>query len=82
MGHIARNCPLIKEQIIKGHNKIHHDHATKYDEYAQKRTKYYNSSKEHVFISSRASTITHGSDTWLVDSGAYKYMTSYKDSVR
>ena len=26
-------------------------------------------------------TITHGNDTWLVDSGASKHMTSYKDSL-
>jgi hypothetical protein len=25
--------------------------------------------------------VTHGSDTWLVDSGASKHMTSYKDSL-
>ena len=32
MGHIARNCPLIKDQIRKGKNKRHHAHAAEDDE--------------------------------------------------
>jgi hypothetical protein len=32
-------------------------------------------------ISSLIGTITYGSDTWLVDSGASKNMTGYKDSL-
>jgi hypothetical protein len=32
-------------------------------------------------ISSLTGTVTHGSDTWLIDSGASKHMTSYKDSL-
>jgi hypothetical protein len=32
-------------------------------------------------ISSLTGTITHGSDTWLIDSGASKHMTGYKDSL-
>jgi hypothetical protein len=51
------------------------------DEPAQKRTKDYDSSEEYVLISSLTGTITHGSDTWLFDSGASKCMTSYKDSL-
>ena len=30
-------------------------------------------------ISALTGTVTHGNDTWLVDSGASKHMTSYKD---
>ena len=37
MGHIARNCPLIKDQIIKRKNKRHHAHATEDDELDQKK---------------------------------------------
>jgi hypothetical protein len=81
MGHIARNCPLIKEKIRKRQNKRHHAHAAEDDEPAQKRTKDYDSSEEHVLISTVTGTITNGSDTWLVDSGASKHMTSYKDSL-
>jgi hypothetical protein len=32
-------------------------------------------------ISALIGTVTHGSDTWLVDSGASKHMTGYKDSL-
>jgi hypothetical protein len=31
-------------------------------------------------ISALTGTVTHGSDTWLIDSGASKHMTCYKDS--
>jgi hypothetical protein len=81
MGHIARNCPLKKEQAKKGQNKRHHAHALEDDEPTQKRTKYCDSSEEHVLISALTGTVTHGSDTWLVDSGASKHMTDYKDSL-
>jgi hypothetical protein len=77
MGHIARNCPLMKEKIRKGQNA----HAAKYDELVQNKIKDYDSSEEHVLISTLIGTITHGSDTWLVDSGASKKMTRYKDSL-
>ena len=30
-------------------------------------------------ISTLTGTVTHGTDTWLVDSGASKHMTGYKD---
>ena len=30
-------------------------------------------------ISARTGKVTHGNDTWLVDSGASKQMTGYKD---
>ena len=30
-------------------------------------------------ISALTGTVTHGNDTWLVDSGASKHMTGYKD---
>ena len=30
-------------------------------------------------ISALTVTVTHGNDTWLVDSGASKHMTGYKD---
>jgi hypothetical protein len=32
-------------------------------------------------ISALTGPVTHGSDTWLIDSGASKNMTSYKDSL-
>jgi hypothetical protein len=39
MGHIARNCPHIKDQIRKGKYKRHHAHAAEDDEPIQKKEK-------------------------------------------
>ena len=41
----------------------------------------YSSSDEgYVLIAALTGTITHGSNDWLVDSGAFKHMTGYKES--
>ena len=39
------------------------------------------SSEEYVLISTIAWSVSQGNDTWLVDSGASKHMTGYKDSL-
>ena len=44
-------------------------------------TKNEDSSEEYVLISALIGEITHGSDTWLIDSGASKHMTRHKDSL-
>jgi hypothetical protein len=80
MGHIAINFPHSKDQVRKGKYKRHHAHATEDYELDQKRAKEDNSSKEYVVISSLTRIITHGSNTWLIDSGASNHMTCYKDS--
>jgi hypothetical protein len=80
MGHIAINCPHSKDQVRKGKYKIHHAHAAEDDELDQERIEEYDSSKEYVLISALIGTVTHGSDTWLIDSGASKHMIGYKDS--
>ena len=81
IGHIVRNCPLIKDQIKKGRNKRHHANTAKDDEPIQKREINDDSDDEYVLISALIGTITLGNDTWLVDSGASKHMTGYKDSL-
>ena len=81
MGHISRNCLHAKDQIRKGKYKRHHAHAAEDDEPIQNKEKEDYSSEEYVLISSLTGTITHGSGTWLIDSGASKNMTSYKDSL-
>ena len=51
------------------------------DEIASKRTRENSSSDEkYVLISSLIGIVTHGSNDWLVDSGASKHMTGYKES--
>ena len=77
MGHIAINYPNLKYQVRKGKYKRHHAHGEEDD---QERYKEDDSTEEYVLISSLTSTFTHGSDTWLIDSGASKHMVGYKDS--
>ena len=74
MGHIARNCPLKQEQFKK-RNKKFHSHAVEYNDLAEeKANEDEDSNEEYVLISSLAILITHGSDTWLIDSGDSKQM--------
>ena len=44
-----------------------------------KRERNNDSDDEYVLISSLIGIVTHGNDTWLVDSGASKHMTGYKN---
>ena len=81
MGHIARNCPQVKDYISKGKNKRHHAHVVEDDELVQKKAREEYSSEEYLLISTLTRTITHGSDTWLVDSGASKHMNDHKSSL-
>ena len=39
------------------------------------------SSEEYVLLSALTRSVLPGNDTWLVDSGASKHMTGYKDSL-
>ena len=85
-GHFARDCPKNKSSSHKkkGSKKRHHDHATEDDEPSKKRSKYESedssSEDEYVLISSLKRNITHGSDDWLIDSGASKHMNGFKES--
>ena len=81
MGHIARYCSLKKDQFKKKNWK-YHAHATEENESDKERTaKNEDSSEEYVLISSLTGSITHGSDTCLIDIGASKHMTRHKDSL-
>ena len=39
------------------------------------------SNEEYVFISTLTGSISHGSDTWLINSGASKHMKGHRDSL-
>ena len=39
------------------------------------------SNEEYVLISTLIGSISPRNETWLIDSGAYKNMTCYKDSL-
>ena len=85
-GHYARECPRNKNVSLKkkGNKRRHHAHATEDDEPSTKRTRYESedssSDKEYVLISALMGNITHGSNEWLIDSGASKHMTGLKVS--
>ena len=59
-------------------------HTTEDDEPSKKRTRYESedssSEDEYVLISTLTGNITHGSNDWLIDSGASKHMTGFKES--
>ena len=79
-----RNCPKIQNK--KNINKRrHHAHTVEDDEPSKKRSRYESedssSKDEYVLISALMGNITHGSDDWLIDSGASKHMTRFKESL-
>ena len=68
----------------KGNNRRHHDHATEDDDPSTKKIKQESddssSDEEYVLISALMGIITHGSNDWLIDSGASKHMKRFKQS--
>ena len=79
-------CPRNKNgsHKKKGNNRRHHAHAAEDDEPSSKRIKQESddssSDEEYVLISALMGTISHGSNAWLIDSGASKHMTRFKES--
>ena len=70
MGHYATQCPRRHE---KGKKK-NHAHAINTEDHKAK-------DEEFVFVSALTGTITQGSDTWLIDSGASKHMNGFINSL-
>ena len=62
----------------------HHAHTAKDDDLPRERVKQESkdssSEEEYVLISALTGTVTHGSKYWLIDSGASKHMTGFKES--
>ena len=84
-GHISRFYPNKGNLKKKKENKRrHHAHAAEDDEPSTKRNKQESddssSDEEYVLISTLTGNITHGSNDWLIDSGASKHMTRFKES--
>ena len=85
-GHLARYCPRNKyiSHKRKGNKKRHYAHAAEDDEPSKKRIRQdsddSSSDEEYVLISALMGNITHGSNDWLIDSGASKHMTGFKES--
>ena len=82
--HIARNCPRNKggSQKKNKYKRIHHAHIAEDDEPPRKKIKEEDSSSndEYVLIYALMGTVTHGSNDWLIDSGASKHMMGFKES--
>ena len=76
MGHITRHCPTRREEY-KRKNKRHHAHAVEDEEPPTKMIK--EQIEDYVLISALSGSISPGEDTWLIDSGASKHMTSQKN---
>ena len=80
-GHYARDCPRNKRNSHKKDKRKHHAHTTEDDDPPRKRVKQESedssSDEEYVLISALTGTITHGSNDWLIDSGASKHMTGF-----
>ena len=83
-GHYARECPRKKNgsHKKKGSKKRHHAHTAEDDEPPRKKVKEESddssSEEEYVLISALTGTVTHGSNDWLIDSGASKHMMGFK----
>ena len=69
---------LVMKIVKKSNKRRHHAHAAEDDEPSRKRSKYESedssSEDEYVLISTLTGNITHGSDDWIIDSGASKHM--------
>ena len=74
---------LSQEEICQGQRR-HHAHAAKDDKPSRKISRYESedssSEDEYVLISSLTGNITHGRNDWIIDSGASKNMTGFKES--
>ena len=69
---------MVRELKNNEGNKRHHTNATE-EGPSQKKERNDNSDNEYSLISALTGTVTHGNDTWLVDSGASKHMIGFKD---
>jgi hypothetical protein len=76
MGHIAKFCPARREEYKRKH-KRHHAHAVEDEEPPAKMIR--EQIKDYVLISALSGSVTHGEDTWLIDSGASKHMIGQKN---
>ena len=85
-GHYAREFPRNKNvsHKNKGNKRRHHAHAAEDDGPSTKRNRQdsndSSSDEEYVLIYTLMGTITHGSNNWIIDSGASKHMKGFKES--
>ena len=86
IGHYARDCPRnkINPHKKKNNKRRHHAHAAKDDEPSSKRNKQQSddssSDEEYVLIFALTGNITHGSNDWIIKTGASKHMKIFIES--
>ena len=68
--HFARYCPRKKSS----------SHKKKLNKRSKQVSDDSSSDEEYVLISVLTGTITHGSNDWIIDSGASKHMIGFKES--
>ena len=77
VGHYEKYCPKSRNKK-KGNKRRHHAHAAEDDEPSTKRIRQESddssSDEKYVLIFALTVNITHGSNDWLIDSGASKHM--------
>ena len=79
VGHYLRDCPLLKE--VKGKmDKRHHAHVVEEEEPVRKKERRTDSDDEYVCIAALTVSVNHEDNTWLIDSGASKHMSGYKET--
>ena len=59
VGHIAKNCLMVKDQIKNERIKRHHANAAEDEEPSQKKERNNNSDDEYSLISTLTGTVTH-----------------------
>jgi hypothetical protein len=74
MGQKVNNC-LVRREDYKRKYKRQQAHIAEDEEPPMKMI------KDHVLIASLSRSVSPGEDTWLIDSGASKHMTSKKNTL-
>ena len=78
---LVDSCPLIKEVKERRKNKRHQAHIVEDDEPVFKRERKEDSDEEYVLMATLTNSINYDDEAWLVDSGASRNMTDFKDSL-
>ena len=82
IGHIARNCPIRKQEYQRriNNNKRYHAHLAE-DEYEEeeeegppRKQSREEDTEEYVLFSALSGSVTPAEDIWLIDSGASNHM--------
>jgi hypothetical protein len=76
MGHIAKLCPVRREEYKRKQKRLH-AHVVEDEKPPAKMIR--EEIKDHVLISALSGFVTPGEDTWLIDSGASKHMKEQRN---